>query len=97
MKVLDATFLVDYLDGVEATREFYEEHGAEEIRWVAPVPALAEALVGEGTSRAVTSTKLAKTWPGSTFIQSTSGRSRRRGASRTKSPPADPTWTGRTH
>ena len=48
MRVLDATFLVDYLDGVEATREFYEEHGAEEIRWVAPVPALAEALVGEG-------------------------------------------------
>ena len=48
MKVLDATFLVDYLDGVEATREFYEEHGAEEIRWVAPVPALAEVVVGEG-------------------------------------------------
>ena len=48
MKVLDATFLVDYLDGVEATREFYEEHGAEEIRWVAPVPALAEVIVGEG-------------------------------------------------
>ena len=48
MKVLDATFLVDYLNGVEPTREFYEEHGGEEIRWVAPVPAFAEALVGEG-------------------------------------------------
>jgi hypothetical protein len=24
MKVLDATFLIDYLDGVEATKEFYE-------------------------------------------------------------------------
>ena len=48
MKVLDATFLVDYLEGVEATREFYEKHGGEEIRWVAPVPAFAEALVGEG-------------------------------------------------
>ena len=48
MKVLDATFLIDYLNGVEATREFYEEHGGEEIRWVAPVPAFAEALVGEG-------------------------------------------------
>ena len=48
MKVLDATFLVDYLEGVEATREFYEEHGGEELRWVAPVPAFAEALVGEG-------------------------------------------------
>lgn len=48
MKVLDATFLIDYLDGVEATREFYDEHGADRIRWVVPVPALAEVLVGEG-------------------------------------------------
>ena len=48
MKVLDTTFLIDYLEGAEATREFYEEHGGEEIRWVAPVPAFAEALVGEG-------------------------------------------------
>ena len=48
MKILDATFLIDYLNGVEATREFYEEHGGEELRWVAPVPAFAEALVGEG-------------------------------------------------
>ena len=38
MKVLNATFLIDYLDGVEATREFYEEHGGEEIRWVGPRP-----------------------------------------------------------
>lgn len=48
MKVLDATFLIDYLDGVEATREFYEEHGGDQTRWVAPVPAFVEALVGEG-------------------------------------------------
>ena len=48
MKVLDATFLVDYLDGIEATREFYEASGAENERWVMPVPAYAEALVGEG-------------------------------------------------
>ena len=48
MKVLDATFLIDYLDGLDATREFYEEHGGDEIRWVAPVPAFAEVLVGEG-------------------------------------------------
>jgi len=48
MKILDATFLIDYLNGVEATRGFYEEHGGEELRWVAPVPAFAEALVGEG-------------------------------------------------
>jgi predicted nucleic acid-binding protein len=48
MKVLDATFLIDYLDGVEATKEFYEASGAENERWVMPVPAYAEALVGEG-------------------------------------------------
>lgn len=48
MKVLDATFLIDYLDGLESTREFYEESGGSEIRWVVPVPALAEILVGEG-------------------------------------------------
>ncbi|WP_254837578.1 PIN domain-containing protein [Natronomonas marina] len=48
MKVLDATFLIDYLDGVEATREFYEEHGGGRTRWVVPVPAFAEVLVGEG-------------------------------------------------
>lgn len=48
MKVLDASFLIDYLDGREATREFYEEHGAETTRWVVPVPALGEVLVGEG-------------------------------------------------
>ncbi|MEF8820478.1 MAG: PIN domain-containing protein [Haloferacaceae archaeon] len=48
MKLLDATFLVDYLDGVEATKEFYEASGAENERWVMPVPAYAEALIGEG-------------------------------------------------
>lgn len=48
MKVLDATFLIDYLDALEGTREFYEAHGGDEIRWIAPVPALAEVLVGEG-------------------------------------------------
>lgn len=49
MKVLDATFLIDYLDGVSATKEFYEAHGGADERWVMPVPAYAEALVGEGT------------------------------------------------
>lgn len=48
MKILDATYLIDYLDGVEATREFYEKHGKAETLWIAPVPALAEVLVGEG-------------------------------------------------
>lgn len=48
MRVLDASFLIDYLAGREATREFYEDHGGAETRWIAPVPALAEVLVGEG-------------------------------------------------
>lgn len=46
MKVLDGTFLIDYLDGVEATREYLQEHDNE--AYVLPVPAYAEALVGEG-------------------------------------------------
>jgi predicted nucleic acid-binding protein len=48
MKVLDATFLTDYLDGVESTKAYYEANGAADERWVMPVPAYAEALVGEG-------------------------------------------------
>lgn len=46
MKVLDATFLIDYLDGVESTREFLRAHDDE--AYVLPLPAYAEALVGEG-------------------------------------------------
>jgi len=48
MKVLDANFLIDYLEGDEATKEFYEANGGESERWVMPVPAYAETLVGEG-------------------------------------------------
>lgn len=48
MKVLDASFLIDYLEGDPATREFYEANGGEEERWVIPSPASAEVLVGEG-------------------------------------------------
>jgi predicted nucleic acid-binding protein len=48
MKVLDATFLIDYLDGREATRDVFEANGGAETRWIVPVPALAEVLVGEG-------------------------------------------------
>ncbi|MFC6838416.1 PIN domain-containing protein [Halomarina ordinaria] len=48
MKVLDASFLIDYLDGRVETREFYEASGGADERWVIPVPALAEVLVGEG-------------------------------------------------
>jgi hypothetical protein len=39
MKVLDTTFLSDYLAGVEATKEFYEANGGESEYWVMPVPA----------------------------------------------------------
>jgi predicted nucleic acid-binding protein len=46
MKVLDATFLIDYLDGVESAREYLQEHDSE--AYVLPVPAYAEALLGEG-------------------------------------------------
>ena len=42
MKVLDATFLIDYLDGVDATAEYLLAR--EDV----PAPAYAEALVGEG-------------------------------------------------
>ena len=46
MKVLDATFLIDYLDGIESTRQYLEEH--ENDAYVFPAPAYSEALVGEG-------------------------------------------------
>jgi predicted nucleic acid-binding protein len=46
MKVLDATFLIDYLNGVDATAEFLLAH--EDERFILPAPAYAEALVGEG-------------------------------------------------
>jgi len=46
MKVLDATFLIDYLNGVDATAEYLLAH--EDERFIFPVPAYAEALVGEG-------------------------------------------------
>lgn len=48
MKVLDATFLIDFLDGVPATKDFYEASGADEVAWMVPAPAYAETLVGIG-------------------------------------------------
>ena len=48
MKVLDATFLIDYLDGVDATAEYLLEH--EDETFVFPTPAYAEVLVGEGNA-----------------------------------------------
>lgn len=46
MKVLDASFLIDYLDGVKSTREYLQGHDSESF--VFPVPSYAEALLGEG-------------------------------------------------
>lgn len=46
MKVLDASFLIDYLDGVEATKNYLQAHADEPF--VFPAPVYAEALVGEG-------------------------------------------------
>jgi len=48
MKVLDAGFLIDYLNGEESAGEFYEANGGRDERWVMPLPAYAEALVGVG-------------------------------------------------
>lgn len=44
MRVLDATFLIDYLDGVESTREYLLANDSE--AFILPVPAYAEALLG---------------------------------------------------
>lgn len=48
MKVVDANFLIDYLDGVPATQTFYEANGADDEVWILPSPAYTEALVGVG-------------------------------------------------
>lgn len=46
MKVLDATFLADYLAGADAATEYLQKHSTE--RFVIPAPAFAEVLIGEG-------------------------------------------------
>lgn len=46
MKVLDATFLIDYLNGVDATAEYLLARDDE--RFVFPAPAYAEVLLGAG-------------------------------------------------
>lgn len=48
MRVLDATFMIDYLAGHESTERYYEEHDGPEQHWITPVPAYAEVLVGVG-------------------------------------------------
>lgn len=46
MKVVDATFLIDYLDDIDAATEYLTTHSSEEF--IIPLPAFAEAIVGEG-------------------------------------------------
>ncbi|ERH11750.1 MAG: PIN domain protein, partial [halophilic archaeon J07HB67] len=46
MRVLDASFLIDYLSGVEAAAQYLQQHADEQF--VAPAPVVAEVLVGEG-------------------------------------------------
>lgn len=48
MKVLDTSFLIDYLAGVESTKTFYEGAGGAEEQWIIPLVAYAEVLVGAG-------------------------------------------------
>lgn len=44
MMVLDTTFLIDYADGVEATREYLDAHA--DAVFATPAPAYTEFLVG---------------------------------------------------
>jgi len=48
MKVLDANFLIDYLEGDPDTDAYYQAAGGPDERWVMPAVAHAEALVGVG-------------------------------------------------
>jgi len=48
VRILDATFLVDYLNGHPDTEAYYEANGGPEQRWVIPAPVYAEVLVGVG-------------------------------------------------
>lgn len=46
MRVLDANFLIDYLNGVDAAAEYLLANDAEQF--VLPAPVYAEVLIGEG-------------------------------------------------
>ncbi len=74
MKVLDANFLIDYLKGDEAVKEFYEANGDESEQWVVPVPAYAEVLVGEGNLQLGMSKVLAQISRGPKSTQLTNTR-----------------------
>jgi predicted nucleic acid-binding protein len=48
MRVLDANFLIDYLNGSPDARAYYEANDGDDQVWIMPAPAHAEALVGVG-------------------------------------------------
>jgi predicted nucleic acid-binding protein len=64
MRVLDATFLIDYLNGVDEAAEYLLENDDE--TFIFPAPAYAEALVGEGNGPAgeLTAAKADLSWGG---------------------------------
>lgn len=48
MRVLDANFLIDYLNGDEDTLAYHESAGGSDQHWILPAPAYSEVLVGVG-------------------------------------------------
>lgn len=48
MRVLDANFLIDHLDGHPKTASYFEAAGGDTVEWVVPAPAFAEVVVGAG-------------------------------------------------
>lgn len=48
MRVLDANFLIDHLNGDLAAERYYESNDGSRESWIAPAPAYAETLVGVG-------------------------------------------------
>jgi predicted nucleic acid-binding protein len=48
MRVLDANFLIDYLNGDPDAEAYYESNGGAKELWMMPAPAYAETLVGVG-------------------------------------------------
>ncbi|MFW6045291.1 MAG: hypothetical protein ACOC8O_00355 [Natronomonas sp.] len=83
MKVLDSTFLIDYLDGVESTRESLLEHNSE--AFVFPALHMRRPFSERGTVRMATSRALAKISRGVRSTPSTSGQRIRRRRLLTKS------------
>ncbi|MFB6121938.1 MAG: PIN domain-containing protein [Haloferacaceae archaeon] len=48
MRVLDANYLLGYLNGDPDAEAYYESNGGDKELWVMPAPAYAETLVGVG-------------------------------------------------